>query len=349
MLYTQRLSCFYTPSTTLISSQTAYLRLPCREEVYEAQQYTTVPYFQSFLNQLPVSLEDELSGLSAMALLIDILSLWGEVSDHVFRLSLIPAEAYTRFFEEFHANVVRRSDDWAARLPDHLTFTPVNMERSIRAKKADSFVSIHLLYHATLMKLNRHARFQNLPDDLVDQHIHATRNHAVEILRISAALMQYASDYETSRSAMEPNVSRGTLLNPFLGYVILSAIDVLSAGGLIVNLPECIRLIAGGLEVMRELNRFWASTGPLVSLIETRLDAMTEVPYPQLEVDGKIAFLTRSLSLDSQVRSSVQQQESTTSEDLLYDEMPRERLLLALGVGNVPFSENHILWMRDAR
>ncbi|KAK1144391.1 hypothetical protein N8T08_005544 [Aspergillus melleus] len=342
-----RLSCFYTPSTTLISSQTAYLRLPCREEVYEAQQYTTVPYFQSFLNQLPVSLDDELSGLSAMALLIDILSLWGEVSDHVFRLSLIPAEAYSRLFGEFHANVVRRSDEWTARLPDHLTFTAVNMERSIRAKKADAFISIHLLYHATLMKLNRHARSKNLPDGLVDRYIHATRNHAVEILRISVALMRYAADYESSRSALDPNVSKGTLLNPFLGYVILSAVDVLSADGLIVDLPECIRLIGGGLEVMRELSRFWASTVPLVALIDARLDAMTEVPYPTLEVEGKIAFRTKSLSLDSQVRSSVQKQESSANEDLLYEEIPRERLFVALGVGNGPFSEDNILWMRD--
>ncbi|KAL4888582.1 fungal-specific transcription factor domain-containing protein [Aspergillus ambiguus] len=343
-----RLSCFYTPSSTFISSQSAYLRLPCREEVYESQEYTTVPYFQSFLNQLPLSPDDEYSGISAMATLIDIMSLWGDVSDHVFRLSLIPAEAYSRVFEEFHSTIIRRSDEWTAKLPDHLAFTGVNMGRSIRAKKADAFISIHMLLHATLMKLNRHARYQNLPDGMVDRYIHTTRSHAVEVLRICFALFNYTKEYESSRMVLDTPHPKGIILNPFMGYVILSAVDVLSAGGLMVEISECINLIQGGLTAVRELSRFWDGSIPLVSLIENRLQAMTECLHRPLETEGKIAFLANGPSLDSQVRTRVQQQDLSGKEDLMYEGLPRERFFRALDVGSVPFSDELVLWISES-
>ncbi|PYI07978.1 C6 transcription factor [Aspergillus sclerotiicarbonarius CBS 121057] len=342
-----RMSCFYTPSSTFISAQAAYLRLPCREEVYEAQEYTTVPYFQSFLNQAPASPENDTASLSAMALLIEIMSLWGDVSDHVFRLSLVPPEAYNKLFEDFYTTVVGRADEWAAGLPDHLTFSAVNMERSIRTKKADAFMSIHLLYHATLMALNRHARYQNLRLDTIERHIRTMRNHAVEILRISLALMRYASEYEPSRIILEPGTARGTILNPFLGYVIVSATDVLSAAGLMVDMPESVNLIRGGFEAVRELTRFWSGALPLATLIEKRLEAMSE-GLRQPDSDRKVAFLTTGPSLDSQVRAGVQkQQDLPTSEDLMYGGLPREQLFGALGPGDAPFSSETILWIKE--
>ncbi|KAL4864176.1 hypothetical protein BDV12DRAFT_16118 [Aspergillus spectabilis] len=340
-----RLSCFYAPSTTFISSQTAFLRLPCREEIYEAQEYTTVPFFQSFLNQISTSQDDELSGLSAMALLIDVISIWGDVSDHVFRLSLIPAESYNKLFEEFYSTMVRRSDQWLSRLPNHLMFTAVNLERSIRGRKVDSFISIHLLYHATLLKLNRYGRSQLLRPGMAKQYVHAARNHAAEILRTALALLRYASEYEVSQRAMDPVTPKGSLLNPFLGYVILSAVDVLSAGGLIIDLPECINLIRGGLEIVRELGYSWGSTKPLVSMIETRLDAMTEA-NTLLISEGKVAFFLDGPSLDGQIQNGVQKQDSSQNEDLMYGGLSREQLFNAFGLVDVPFSPQSVVWIR---
>ncbi|KAL3462595.1 hypothetical protein BJX64DRAFT_139414 [Aspergillus heterothallicus] len=340
-----RLSCFYAPSTTSISSQTAFLRLPCREEIYEAQEYTTVPFFQHFLNQLPVSQEDELSGLSAMALLIDIIAIWGDVSDHVFRLSLIPAESYNALFEEFYSTIVRRSDQWLSRLPNHLSFTEVNLERSIRGRKVDPFISIHLLYHATLLKLNRYARAQLLRPGMAKQYVHTARNHAAEILRTALALGRYASEYDVSSMITDPVSPKGTLLNPYLGYIILSAVDVLSAGGQMLDLPECINLIRAGLDVVRELGCFWGSTKPLVSLIEARLDAMTETHH-QMASEGKLAFFLDGPSLDSQIHNGVQKQDLSTNEDLMYGGLPREQLLSAFGLVDVPYSLENIAHFR---
>ncbi|KAL5047335.1 hypothetical protein BDW71DRAFT_196784 [Aspergillus fruticulosus] len=345
-----RLSCFYAPSTTFISSQTAFLRLPCREEIYEAQEYTTVPFFQSFLNEVS-SQTHELSNLSAMALLIDVISIWGDVSDHVFRLSLMPADSYNQLFEDFYASIVRRSDKWLSRLPNHLTFTAVNLERSIQARSVDPFISIHLLYHAALLKLNRYARAQLLRPVLAKQYVHTARKHAAEILRTALALSRYASDYNVSPLTADPTPKAGTLLlDPFLGYVTLSAIDVLSAGGLILDLPECINLIRGGLDVVRDLSSFWGSTKPLVAAGEARLEALVEAhrsvsASPSLH-EGRVAFLFDGPSLDSQIQDGVQKQNSSLNEDLLYGGLSREQLFLAFGVADVTYSLRNVVWVR---
>ncbi|KAL4977099.1 hypothetical protein BDW66DRAFT_166034 [Aspergillus desertorum] len=345
-----RLSCFHSPSTTFISSQTAFLRLPCREDIYEAQEYTTAPFFQSFLNQVP-SQTHELSSLSVMALLIDVISILGDVSDHVFRLSLIPAGSYNQLFEDFYTTIVRRSDQWLSRLPNHLTFTAVNLERSIQARNVDPFISIHLLYHTALLKLNRYARAHLLRPGMAKQYVHTARNHAAEILRTALALKRHTSDHNVSSLTADRTPRPGILLlNPFLGYAILSAVDVISAGGLILDLPECINLIRGGLDVVRDLNSFWGSTKPLVAAIEARLEALIEahrsVSASSSPHEGRAAFLLDGPSLDSQIQNDVQKQDSSLSEDLLYGGLPREQLFLAFGAVGVPYSLKNVVWVR---
>lgn len=232
-----------------------------------------------------------------MAFLIGIVSLWSEVSQHVFYSPHIPAEAYSQQFKEFHASIVRRTEEWAMKLPAYLTFTPQNLERSIRSRKADALVTIHLLYHLTLIKLNRHVRYQNIPSGTVDQYIHNARLHAIEILHICITLHQYypapkqqqqqqspalsrfqlpAITTSTTTSEKNPTEPTTPLLNPFLAYVILAVTDVLSAAGLTSTLPDTITLLTAGLETVRTLTHHWTSTILLASLIENRIDSLRE-------------------------------------------------------------------------
>jgi hypothetical protein len=317
--------------------------MPCREEVFEAQQYTTVPYFQSFLNQPPASTDDELSELSAMALLVEMVSLWGEVTDHVFRLSLVPMESSTTPFEEFYTTICQRADAWVVRLPEHLRFSTLNMERSFRARKPDPFFSIHLLYHATMMKLNRHARGQDYRAEFVSRQVRMARSHAAETLRIALALAHYTGEYDASRIAVDSAPLQATILNPFLGYVILSAVDILSAAGLVADMPECVKLIRGGLEAVKELGRFWESSLPLVSLIEARLEPLMEILHDPTKLDQKMVFAAKGHSLDSRI----QNQQSPITDDLFYGALPHDRLFSALGPEDGSLTESNILWIRE--
>ncbi|KAJ5775196.1 uncharacterized protein N7511_000207 [Penicillium nucicola] len=337
-----RFSSLYSASSTFISSDAALLRLPCREEIYETQQYATAPYFQSFLNQ-PTSSDDDRPTLSPMAFLIELMAIWGDVSLHVIRLPHMPPEAYGRLAEEFHTTIVHKTNTRMTRLPEHLQFSSVNLEQSIRARKADTFISIHLFYHATLMKLYRHARYQSLRAEILTQYIHRARYHAVEILRIAPTFDQFAKEIMSARSSTDVALPQMTLLNPFLGYVILSAVDVLSAAGLASQLQECISYIRGALITVQELSRYWDSSLQLVSALQRRLGVMIDC------LNERSGFALDGPSLETKVHAGAlpSHPPGSLSEDLFTGSMPRAVLLNALRVDDSLLSESSIAWIKD--
>ncbi|KAJ5512234.1 hypothetical protein N7463_001786 [Penicillium fimorum] len=343
-----RFSSLYSASSTFISSDVALLRLPCREEIYETQQYATVPYFQSFLNHIPAPTGDDRSTLSPMAFLIEIMAIWGDISLHITRLPHIPPEAYTRLAEEFHTTIIQKSNQWMNRLPDYLTFSSINLERSIRQRKADTFVSTHLFYHASLMKLYRHARYQSLRPEILGQYIHRARYHAVEILRISLTFDQYAKEINPSRYNTETSTSL-TLLNPFLGYVILSAVDVLSSAGLASQLHECISYIRGALDTVHELGRYWDGSLQLATVLHRRLGLMINCLHERSVFADKLGFALDGPPLETKVHAGALHSHppATMGEDLFTGSMPREVLLNALRLDETLISESGIAWIRD--
>ncbi|CAG8013372.1 unnamed protein product [Penicillium olsonii] len=344
-----RFSSLYSASLTSISSDAALLRLPCREEIYESQQYATVPYFQSFLNYSPTSPESDRSTLSAMAFMIEIMAVWGDVSLHVTRLPHIPPEAYNRFSEDFHVTTVQKATHWINRLPDYLTFSSMNMERNIRQRKADTFISIHLFYHASLMKLYRHTRYQALRPEMLVQYIHRARFHAIEIIRIALAFDQYSKEIKSSRLATEPSAPQISLLNPFLGYLILSAVDVLGAAGLASQLHECISYTRSALETIQELSRYWDSSLQLVTVIQRRLVVMIDCLNERSVIEEKQGFALEGPSLESKAHTGglLSQPPTSPSEDLFSGSMPKEVLLNALRVDETLISASNIAWIRD--
>ncbi|KAJ5620800.1 hypothetical protein N7510_004784 [Penicillium lagena] len=344
-----RFSSLYSASSTLMSSESALLRLPCQEDVYETQQYATAPYFQTILNQTPSETEDNRSVLSAMAILIEILAYWGDVSLHVFRLPHIPSEAYGRLAEEFHESIYRQTSDWIVRLPEHLVFSVINLEQSIRTKQADTFISIHMLYHGTLMKLYRHARYQSLRAEVLDQYIRRARFHAVEILKIALAFDQYADEIESSRSNADPMSPSVTFLNPFLGYIILMAVDVLSAAGLTSELSDCVSLIRGALGALKKLSRYWDSSLLLVSSLQRRTAAMADCLNDRVRMEETLGFALDGPSLEAKVHAGTlpSQFPGSHSEDLFLGAMPREYLLNAMRVDDISFPPGSIIWIKD--
>ncbi|KAJ5795173.1 hypothetical protein N7457_001772 [Penicillium paradoxum] len=339
-----RFSSLYSASSTFISSDAALLRLPCREEIYESQQYATVPYFQSFLNYTPSSPSNDRSTLSPMAFLVEIMAIWGEISLHIIRLPHIPRNHIV----DSPKNSTSPSQ-WMNQLPDYLVFSHINLERSIRQRKADTFISTHLFYHASLMKLYRHARYQSLQPEVLGRYIHRARYHAVEILRISLTFDEYAKDIIQSRHNIEPSVSHMTFLNPFLGYVILSAVDVLSSAGLASQLSECISYTRGALATVQELGRYWDSSLQLVSALHRRLGLMINCLNERSAFPEKQGFALDGPSLETKVHSGALHSTppGTLGEDLFTGSMPKEVLLNALRLDKTLISESGIAWIRD--
>lgn len=267
---------------------------------------------------------------------------------------MVTAESYNSMLEEFYASIVERSDEWARKLPNDLTITADNIELAIRTKKANILLLNHLIYHDTLLKLNRYVRYEDLRAFTVDRFIYRARHHAAEILRICLAFLQSVSEHEFPRSGTQTEASQTMVFNPFMGYMIVSAADVLSAAGPMTGLMDCINLIRGGLEMMRGLSFHWQGIFPLDSLIETRLNAMIACLHNRPPLEDKLGFVMDSTSLEAVARSPIPtighsnpKPQRMNNQDLLYGGLPSERLLIALGVDGASLSKDNILWIRE--
>jgi len=331
-----------------LQSHDIFLRLPCREDIYEAQEYVAVPYFRNEINDCEPLEQDNRSALSPMAFLVEIVSLWSDVSHHVFRSPHISAKTYRKIFEDFYETIVKRSEEWITNLPSHFSYSMANMERSIRAGSADAFISIHMLYHVMLMKLNRHARHEHLPADMVERNIRRARHHAIEILRISVALTQFNHEHGQVRPYNESSSPRSIFSTPLATYVILSATDVLSAAGFIADISECISLINGGLDLVEDLCQFWDSARTQLRLMRMRVEAISLALKDQTRLDGKLGFAIEGSALDSRVRLGFLQHEHAgpVNGDLVYG-LSRERYINALGLGECSISKENILWIKE--
>lgn len=341
-----RFSSFFLACSSSISSESAFIRLPCKEETYEAQQYATAPYFQPVLNQATIPADDDRSSLSPMAYLVQTLSIWGDVSHHTFRLSHTPSDRYAHLAEEVHTTIIRQTEEWTKQLPETFVFTAPNLERACQTRKADSFVSSHMLYHATLTKLYRNVRYQSLRSDVLTEYIHRARYHAVETLRIAVTALQYTTEFEASQVSTDPS-PRGIPLNPFLGHVILLAVDVLSAAGLVADLPNCVSFISGALELVKSLGRHWDSSLLLASNIQKRLDSMIDCLNDRVGSQDKLYFTLDGSSLEKILQKSTPSSSGISDDDVFYGNMPRDALLRAMRVDESSITEHNIVWLRD--
>ncbi|KAL1970749.1 hypothetical protein VTN77DRAFT_2583 [Rasamsonia byssochlamydoides] len=346
-----RFSAFYSLSPLNLPSDDIFLRLPCHEDIYEAQQYVTVPYFQNKMNDSG-SFQSDRSGFGLMAVLIEIISLWGEVSSHIGRSAHMPRETYRVWFEGYYASVMKQAEHWMNSLPRHCTYNTTNMENSMRSGRADHFVSIHMLYHATLLRLNRHVRHENLPEPMVDSNIRRTRYHATEILRMSLALGHFNHESRPSRPSVESFAPRTMLSTPYISYAILSAADVLSAFGFMADLSECISLLNGGLDIIDDICRFWDIARPQSRLLNIRANSLaTSVQGISPTVKNrKLGFALDGPSMDAAVYSGSLEHNRTVASagDLIYD-LPLQRHFKALGMEEALIHSDNILLIKETR
>lgn len=277
------------------------------------------------------------------------MSLWGDVSLEVVRLAHVPSDTYARLAEDFHATVTRRTQEWTSQLPKHLMFSAINLEQASLAKKTDTFISIHMFYHATLMKLYRHARHQSLRPEVLVQYIHRARYHAVETLRVALAIVQHATETRSTQPGADLPARTATPLNPFLGYMALSAVDVLSAAGLVVELADSISFIRGALALVQLLGHHWDSSLDLINAVQGRLNLMIDCGNERARTQDTTAFAVDGPSLETKVHSGAlgARAPATLNEDLFYGSMPREMLVRLMRSDDYAVSENSIVWLKD--
>ncbi|KAF7189287.1 putative transcriptional regulatory protein [Pseudocercospora fuligena] len=240
--------------STIITSQDIFLRLPCLDDQYERGLKSEAPYYNNGIIDPVQTILTASSPVSPMSWLILVSAIWGDVVNFMYRAVHRSALVYEEEYEKFYEQACTALEGWSSRLPDQLQFSQANMERSIKGGYAGPYVSMHILYHLSLVKMNRFVRHALVPKSIT-RNIRATTRHSHELLQVMSTLR--AAKWDMAEK--DGHIASFSFTTPFAGYAILAAIDVVGAGGLDSNLKATLDLISCGLECLRELARYWNS------------------------------------------------------------------------------------------
>ncbi|KAH7135274.1 hypothetical protein B0J11DRAFT_427025 [Dendryphion nanum] len=266
----QRYNGFCGGTLCVINIEDTFLHLPCLEPAYEASNPCETPFFDFELlsRQAPLG-----PPLGDMAYLTLISAIWGEVLTFTSRAVHRPENGYERLYENFYAKTYERLEVWHNMLPVHLRYTSQNLDNSIIDGYAGTFISLHALYHTTVIRLNRHVRLRALSVDKAGHNIdHAFRNasHFLSLMHSLAAV---------NRQRRLPQTAAAEFLfsTPFPGYALMLSVDVLSAAGTVSTLRNLIETLSTTLSCVDELGNFWASARAQHKAISKRVKQLTEI------------------------------------------------------------------------
>ena len=266
----QRYNGFFGGTLFVISLEDAFVRLPCPDNMYEASTPCDAPFFDDEL----------LSGrtvpsppLGHMAYLCLISTLWGEVLTCTGRAVRRPDNGYERHYDAFYARIYEKLEAWHSILPDNLRYSPQNLDNSILEGYAGTFLSLHALYHAAIIRLNRHVRVHALPTDKIRQNMEQSLRMASNFMSIMLSLAKVNRQQRLSATV----ASEFIFSTPFPGYALMLSIDVLTSAGTISTLPALIETLSTTLTCIDELASFWASAKSQQRAVSNRIRQLTDI------------------------------------------------------------------------
>jgi hypothetical protein len=270
LIQAQRYNGFFGGTLFVISIEDTYVRLPCPDDMYEASTPCDAPYFGEdiFSGRAPVQ-----PRLGLMAYLCLISILWGDVLTFTGRAARRPTSDYERHYETFYAKMYEKLDAWYAMLPPDLQYSPENLDRSMVDGYVGTFVSLHALYHAAIIRLNRHIRVGAMTTEHIRRNLQDSFRHASSFLSMMHSLSPMSRQHRLPATLS----SEFMFSTPFPGYALMLSIDVLTSAGTFSNLPKLIETVRTAVSCIDELANFWESARAQHKAVSNRLDQLTEI------------------------------------------------------------------------
>ena len=267
LIQQQRYNGFSGGTLFIVSIEDAFVRLPCVETTYESGTPCDTPLFDyELLNRFA----PKTPALGHMAYLCLISALWGDVVTFTGRATRRSDTGYEQHYEPFYTKAYERLEGWHAMLPVSLRFSQQNLENSIAEGNVGAFMSLHALYHATVMRLNRQIRVSAMSVDKISRNIEHAFHNASNFLSI----MHTLALVNRQRRKDKPEHFFST---PFTGYALMLSIDVLSSAGTFTTLPHLIDTVGTSMSCIEELSTFWASARAQQKAVSNRLRQLTDI------------------------------------------------------------------------
>lgn len=267
LIQQQRYNGFFGGTLFVVSIQDAFVRLPCVEAAYESGTPCDTPLFDyELLNRFA----PRTPTLGHMAYLCLISALWGDVLTFTGRAGRRPDTGYEQHYEPFYTKTYERLEGWHAMLPANLRYTQQNLENSIAEGTVGTFMSLHALYHATAIRLNRQIRMSAMPADKICRNI----EHALQNASTFLSMMQTLALINRQRHNDRLDYFFST---PFPGYALMLSIDVISSAGTFAALPHLIDTVGNTMSCIDDLATFWASARAQQKAVSNRLKQLTDI------------------------------------------------------------------------
>jgi hypothetical protein len=282
-----RFNGFCSGHLSVIHPEDVFLRLPCDTKSFESQADVQNPYFD-ITNP---AIHNANWRIGSMVYLINISSIWGDVMAQIYRSSQRPVPAISNSaFVVFYENVNQRLRAWNDSLPSCYTFSAENLLRAARSGKLGTFMAMHTVYHTTAMKLNRYIQHSVLSRPQLQHHISVAQHHAESLLAIMDTLASRRSPVPSSPT--NPTDLPAKFSSPFVGYSIISAIDILTAKVPTSSISTRLASFSGAQTILAELALFWQSAKNQQALVIQRIRNLAELAAGRDEASraGAIGF-----------------------------------------------------------
>jgi hypothetical protein len=320
-----RYSGFCSGHIGMLHNANCLLRLPCDEGPYACGVIPRTPFFHTPDMNPKLSLEADRSGLGMMAYFVEVSTIWGDVLAQAYQSQYQPTDLYREPAEEFYQEQMAKLDTWKAGLASHLQPSQDNIDMAFQGGYIGVFMSLWLLYHCASMKLCRHVRYQYMTPEHIERNINKARHHAYQVLDMMPSLAKANREKRMPESAFIVSM-------PFTGYCILIAVDILTATGLLAELPALLELLSSGSEVMEEVAQYWSSASRQWKTIGERLQNLLSTVHTAGATTGKTGFYAKKTM---EVIFGLEH-------DLIYD-VPLDERMRVIGLKNLSYGGEEVI------
>lgn len=275
----ERLNGFFPERMAMLHAEDVYLRLPADSRTFERQLDSSMPFFHPSEPQIP-SMANKLTDASAY--LVEMVHIWATCEQAIYRMARRSRSSTPGAFSM--QELLENLDKWHRALPSELTMDTLNIEQIERSNHMGLLLTMHLLFHHSMVQAHRfHHPSSRLSEDARADLVHQCRTHSKKVLEIGG----YIERILQVRPSMLNNPP------PASTTILMEAVDVLSANGLLCNASELIRDFQMVKMLIDRTAAIWEESSITKELVAERLN--------KLSLIRDQATVSRNLNFDYRV------------------------------------------------
>ncbi|KOS18897.1 putative transcriptional regulatory protein [Escovopsis weberi] len=253
----ERLSGYFPDRPVMINAEDIYTRLPADHASFERLVDIRAPMFDPYVSSFGQMAEQS---IDIAGFQVELAHIWAETQAFNQRMALRPALADAE--AQKLQSLTERAERWHAALPARLKFGGANLESAAFSGTIGSFLSIHMLYHHAMIKLNRHrGRLDQISVEARSEHAAKCRHHASSIIEMLDSLDRILR-------------MRPTLLKTapsIMAMAVTEAVDVLSASGSMTAMPDLIDILRVAKCALEKMTHVWRASSHSLFMVEQRM------------------------------------------------------------------------------